>query len=289
LADNVLLAGLVPSLPGLIVLDITGTALYLANPGSNAAEIPTSTRRTPIAPTENNEAQSINWIIVFASSFGTAVLAFAIVMCVLFAKRRVKNKRKRDNPDVFNEAQSNLYQMSEMVRPETAGDIEQYQSNLVFILLISSGAFGDVWKGTHRDITVAIKRMKLERMPSDQLKFIQAVLTEAKIMRDMKDERVVQFIGFDFRTVSIIMELMPLGALSSFIKDSKHNMEWSTRYQMMLDICDGMSYLHSPTNDDGTEKRELFHQDLKSANVLLIEVDGIIRAKIADFGLSCKL
>jgi serine/threonine protein kinase len=113
--------------------------------------------------------------------------------------------------------------------------------------MISSGAFGEVWKGIHRGETVAIKMMKLERMPNDQLQFIQAVLTEAKIMRDMKDDRVVQFIGFDFRKVSIIMELMPLGALSTFIAKSKHTMKWSTRYQMMLDICEGMLYLHIQT------------------------------------------
>jgi serine/threonine protein kinase len=54
----------------------------------------------------------------------------------------------------------------------------------------------------------------------------------------------------------------------------------------MLDICEGMAYLHSSTYADGSEKKVLFHQDLKSANVLLAEEDGILRAKIGDFGLS---
>jgi serine/threonine protein kinase len=105
-------------------------------------------------------------------------------------------------------------------------------------------------------------------------------------MREMKHERVVEFKGFDFRTLSIIMELMPRGALSSFIYICTHTMKWKTRYQMMLDICEGMAYLHSPSDSNGSEKKELFHQDLKSANVLLIEVDGVMRAKIGDFGLS---
>jgi serine/threonine protein kinase len=43
------------------------------------------------------------------------------------------------------------------------------------------------------------------------------------------------------------------------------------------------------TNADDSEKKEIYHQDLKSANVLLTEVDGIIRAKIGDFGLSRML
>ncbi len=57
----------------------------------------------------------------------------------------------------------------------------------------------------------------------------------------------------------------------------------------MIDICEGMAYLHSPVNPDGTEKARLFHQDLKSGNVLLEMVDGRRRGKIADFGVSCKL
>jgi tRNA A-37 threonylcarbamoyl transferase component Bud32 len=289
LADNVLLTGLVPPVPALNVLDITGTDLFLVKAGSTTN--PESIKTERIEPTENpglsgnSAAQPIDLIILVLSLAGALYLAIAIFIVVLIAWRGAKNKReKRDNHALVHGARSNLFEMSVL-----AGNTEHVGSELVFISLISSGAFGEVWKGIHRGETVAIKKMKLERMPNDQLQFIQAVLTEAKMMRDMKDDRVVQFIGFDFRKVSIIMELMPHGALSTFIAKSKYNMEWSTRYQMMLDICEGMAYLHSPTNADGSEKKELFHQDLKSANVLLTEVDGIIRAKIGDFGLSCML
>jgi serine/threonine protein kinase len=224
-------------------------------------------------------------IIAFVSSAAAVYLVVAKGIVVLIVWRGAKNKKeKRDNHALVHAARSNLYEMSVL-----AGNTEHFGAELVFISMISSGAFGEVWKGIHRGETVAIKKMKLERMPNDQLKFVQEVLTEAKTMRDMKDERVVQFISFDFRNVSIIMELMPLGALSTFIIASKNTMKWSTRYQMMLDICEGMAFLHSATYADGTAKKELFHQDLKSANVLLIEVDGIIRAKIGDFGLSCML
>jgi hypothetical protein len=289
LADNVLLTGLVPSLPDLILLDITGTDLYLVKAGSTTN--PESIKTDRIDPTENPDlsgdsaAQPLDLIILVLSLAGAVYLAVAICFAVLVAWRGAKNKReKRESHALVCEARSNLYEMSVL-----AENTEQSGSELVFISMISSGAFGEVWKGIHRGEIVAIKMMKLERMPNDQLKFIQSVLTEAKIMRDMKDDRVVQFIGFDFRKVSIIMELMPLGALSTFIAKSNNTMEWSTRYQMMLDICEGMAYLHSPINADGSEKKELFHQDLKSANVLLIEVDGIIRAKIGDFGLSRML
>jgi serine/threonine protein kinase len=128
--------------------------------------------------------------------------------------------------------------------------------------------------------------MKMDRMPTDQLAFIKNVVDEATIMKRMDHERIVKFIGFDLKHFSIIMEMMPRGSLSSFIKKNKASMRWSERYQMMLDVCEGMAFLHSNVYADKTAKQVMFHQDLKSANVLLSAEGGMIRGKIGDFGLS---
>jgi tRNA A-37 threonylcarbamoyl transferase component Bud32 len=292
LADNVLLTGLVPDYLVLILHNINGTSLYFVK---EPEDEPTKTESiSPGIPDLNNpdeigESQSSSLVVVIVSSVGAVILAF-IGLIVFITRRGTENKRQREHRDEFDlpdQSQSNLYQMTEMSHTAVAENTEQYDSELVFISKVSAGAFGVVWKGTHKGKTVAIKKMKLEKMPRGETKFIQLVINEAKIMRDMpKHDRVVQFIGFDFRTVSIIMELMPRGALSSFISKCKYNMDWSTRYQMMLDICEGMAFLHSTTCADGLDKKELFHQDLKSANVLLLEEKGILRAKIGDFGLS---
>jgi hypothetical protein len=291
LADNILLAGLFPSLPGVVNLDINGTNLYFTQEGSS-----TSTASMESIPTEIPDVNMsdkvgvehpINLLAVVMSSVGALVLAIALGILILIMKRRNDNKKQRDNHNEFEMSEMFQYQISEMSPSKAAETSLPFDSELTFISKISAGAFGVVWKGTHKGKTVAIKKMKLEKMPRGETKFIQLVINEAKIMRDMpENDRVVQFIGFDFRTVSIILELMPRGALSSYISKCKHNMDWSTRYQMMLDICEGMTFLHSTTCADGSEKKELFHQDLKSANVLLLEEEGILRAKIGDFGLS---
>jgi serine/threonine protein kinase len=77
------------------------------------------------------------------------------------------------------------------------------------------------------------------------------------------------------------MEFLPLGSLQNGIR-KRTVKQWAIRYQMMLDICEGMAFLHSSTK----LKRVVMHQDLKSANVLMAMTGGKLRGKIADFGLA---
>lgn len=79
---------------------------------------------------------------------------------------------------------------------------------------------------------------------------------------------------------------MPQGSLYAYIQKMQEHMPWSDRVQLMIDICEGMEFLHSGVFADGKPKMELFHQDIKSSNVLLKMEAGVLRAKITDFGLS---
>jgi serine/threonine protein kinase len=97
----------------------------------------------------------------------------------------------------------------------------------------------------------------------------------------------VRFVDFDIEAFALILELMPGGSLLSHIRDNSKEFKWSERYQMFLDICEGMTYLHDVTQPDGSVKPKIYHQDLKSANVLLLrDQHGALRGKISDFGLS---
>jgi hypothetical protein len=225
----------------------------------------------------------------------TSILVALFIGVIVFVIYRVYRVRKRREAKKWEEpgssltssvAMSRLY--SNVTSQGAKGNVE-YDAELVFVIKISAGSFGEVWKGKYNGEYVAIKKIKLDRMPKDQLAFIRNVVDEATIMKEMKHERVVPFIGFDIKTFSIIMELMPRGSLSSFIKENKKTCRWSTRYQMMLDICEGMAFLHSGEYPDGSIKQVLYHQDLKTANVMLVAEGGMIRSKIGDFGLSCML
>jgi serine/threonine protein kinase len=101
----------------------------------------------------------------------------------------------------------------------------------------------------------------------------------------MKHDRIVEFIDLEVDTFSIVMELMPLGTLRGVIKNNTLK-SWKFRKQIMEDICEACAFLHSSYYPDGSPKRIILHQDLKSPNVLLLMEKGRMRAKIADFGLA---
>ena len=77
----------------------------------------------------------------------------------------------------------------------------------------------------------------------------------------------------------IVLEYMERGSLDTLIWDNDGSLKWDTRLQLMEDVAEGMAYLH------GVHRS--IHRDLKSPNVLLGEEgNGILRAKVADFGLA---
>lgn len=65
------------------------------------------------------------------------------------------------------------------------------------------------------------------------------------------------------------------GGLENYLSDELRGLEWSTRYQIIRGICEGLYYLH--------KEKHMIHMDLKPANILL---DDNMLPKITDFGLS---
>jgi len=71
---------------------------------------------------------------------------------------------------------------------------------------------------------------------------------------------------------------MDAGSLDSFL-EKNIDISWNIRKSLVRDIVEGMVYLHTMS----------IHRDLKSGNVMLTCLDGVYRAKIADFGMSKRV
>lgn len=160
--------------------------------------------------------------------------------------------------------------------------------NLVLLRELNSGGFGVVYMGLYKGQTVAVKKMKFGDKNDKMIDQARMFVDEAETMLEMKHEKVAELIDIDINSMSLVMEFMEIGSLLSYIAKNP-KMDWNIRYQIMLDMVEGMAFLHAKNFADGTPKKRVYHQDLKSGNILLTVKNGMLRAKISDFGLASLL
>lgn len=168
---------------------------------------------------------------------------------------------------------------------------------------IGEGAAAEVFKGTWNGAPTAayaIKKLRITDVEeqgalSDQLisatddqevsKAFSEFRREVWLMASLKHPAIVSMLGVVMHPLSIVTEFVGGGNLFDFIHVDKSPFDWPVRVKIALDICAGMTFMHS-------FKPPITHRDLKSPNILLntrIDKDWEkqpIVAKVTDFGLT---
>lgn len=183
-------------------------------------------------------------------------------------------------PSVARPKQNVPYAASEWLQ---ASDLEVGE-------LLGSGGFGAVFKGRYDGMDVAVKQLHLQTgaMPSKEQ--IEEFHKEVANLRSLRHPRLINFIGvaFDPPMVCIVTEIATGGSLFSVLHIQRLNITPAQRRQLVLQITEGVEYLHS-------QRPPCVHRDLKSANVVLdfglTEPNGQtlpceFNAKLCDFGLT---
>ncbi|KAL7056290.1 hypothetical protein AAHC03_020606 [Spirometra sp. Aus1] len=144
---------------------------------------------------------------------------------------------------------------------------------------LGGGNFGQVVKGIYRtphgqEVPVAVKTLKESQIASTGE---QSILSEAKMMTQLKHRHIVRLIGVcKAQRFMLVLELAPLGPINKFLK--KHpDTSVSVITDLMYQVAQGMAYL---------ESCKFVHRDLAARNVLLVTQRF---AKISDFGMSKAL
>ncbi|KAJ7144142.1 hypothetical protein C8R44DRAFT_691771 [Mycena epipterygia] len=144
-------------------------------------------------------------------------------------------------------------------------------------LKIGIGFFSDVYKGTWRGRTVAIKCL-VESTPRDLF------LREVNIWKELKHPNVLELYGASGASGDgpwfFVCPYERFGSLNSFLRrvaqegDAAKTGREGDLLRFMHEIAKGMEYLHA---------KGVLHGDLKAANVL---VDDRIHCLVSDFGQS---
>ena len=141
--------------------------------------------------------------------------------------------------------------------------------------LIGRGASGSVYKGSYRDITVAVKKMVAVGLP----KSLEDFETEIMFMRTVRHKNIVLFIGAGKSQPGdvpfLVMEYMERGSLKNVLYDLSIDIDYERKLSFAVDSARGMHFLH-------TLEPPRIHRDLKSDN-LVVSKDWTV--KVADFGL----
>jgi hypothetical protein len=140
---------------------------------------------------------------------------------------------------------------------------------------LGAGGFGCVFKGALSDsTTIAVKRLDGARQGEKQFR------AEVSSLGLIQHINLVKLIGFccegDKRL--LVYEHMSNGSLDAHLfQGNAAALNWNTRYQIVLGIARGLSYLHQSCREC------IIHCDIKPQNILL---DGSFVPKIADFGMA---
>lgn len=123
----------------------------------------------------------------------------------------------------------------------------------------------------------------LKRKPVTMTSTLEFILNESKTLAMLDHKNIIRYYNTRHtkETIYISLELMKGGDLEQAIKKKKFFHQPNIMFDILIQICDGLSYLHN---------KNIIHRDIKASNILL-ETDDLENpiVKLGDFGLSCLL
>ena len=141
---------------------------------------------------------------------------------------------------------------------------------------IGHGAFGDIFCAKWKDIVVAVKKLRVQRVSRKRLSQFEE---EVNVFSRLSHKNVIIFYGACIKTpkLCMVMELMS-GSLYDKIHFEECQFTNEKKIFISKEIACGLKYLHS---------QDVAHCDIKTTNVLVnIFNNGDINVKLTDFGLS---
>ena len=160
---------------------------------------------------------------------------------------------------------------------------------VVLTQLIGSGKYGTVYKGVYEGEIVAVKIFSTHHRVSWENERSIYSLDSTVHKNILRFITMIEEVKPGFTQLMMVTEYCPLGSLSHFLMHNK--LLWDKALNMMVSITAGLAHLHSTTYQTSrgsvAEKYSVAHRDIKSANVLLTDVNG--NCVLCELGLALVL
>ncbi|KAG0577134.1 hypothetical protein KC19_5G133500 [Ceratodon purpureus] len=171
-----------------------------------------------------------------------------------------------------------------IARPYTFKEIKNMTRNFSQCELLSSGAYGAVYKGTPPigGRSLAVKRIKDENDDGEA-----SFLAEVNSLRQIRHRNLLQLRGWceAKEGMFLVYDYMCNSSLDKWLHPKPNpnevtlfqNLTWNVRFSILSGVASGLEYLH-----EGWVQCVL-HRDVKSSNVML---DADFNPYLGDFGLA---
>jgi len=120
--------------------------------------------------------------------------------------------------------------------------------DLLFEKSIGSGASAEVYKGSYKEMDVAIKKLRFEVQQVGPTSPIKEFKREVSTLVKVRHPNLVLFVGAcaDKGHVMIVTEYCSGGSLFSLLHEKRSvNLSNKQKFKMALDIAKGMNFLHT--------------------------------------------
>ena len=107
---------------------------------------------------------------------------------------------------------------------------------------------------------------------------MEEIFKEFRLMTVLEHKNVVQVFGFILYDgcLGLVMEFANGGTLTDLIPKSNFRQNVKLQYQILLDIAEGLKFIHF---------KKIMHRDIKPDNILICkQSDDSLIAKITDLG-----
>ncbi len=201
---------------------------------------------------------------------GSALIVLVAVIVVLILRER---RKPRPEPFNFSPVIASLPDLRGVASKRAPREINR--DDVQVLDMLTKSKYGQVHKGLLDEIPgqpgyiVAVKSLHID---GDRA----AILQEAALMAQFQNPFVVQLIGVVTLgdPLLVLLEYCEYGALNSYLE--KNELTHEDKHRIAADCCEGLAYL---------SEHGFVHRDVAARNILM---SSQLRAKIADFGMSCK-